>query len=41
MSSYSDPRWSIGDNKNFDLDMGLLTSKVSCLIDCLLEYRLL
>jgi endoribonuclease Dicer len=24
---------------NSDVEMGLLTSKVSCLIDCLLEYR--
>ncbi|XP_058762785.1 endoribonuclease Dicer homolog 2-like isoform X2 [Vicia villosa] len=34
-----DPPWTIGNNMNFDVDMGLLTSKVSCLIDCLLEYR--
>jgi endoribonuclease Dicer len=24
---------------NSDMEMGLLTSKVSCLIDCLLEYK--
>ncbi|KAL2341557.1 hypothetical protein Fmac_009497 [Flemingia macrophylla] len=33
------PRWSIGDNVNSDVEMGLLTSKVCCLIDSLLEYR--
>ncbi|CAJ2657950.1 unnamed protein product [Trifolium pratense] len=35
----SDPRWTIGDNMNSDMELGLLTSKVSCLIDCLLEYK--
>nr|XP_004486471.1 endoribonuclease Dicer homolog 2 isoform X1 [Cicer arietinum] len=34
----SDPQWTIGDNMNSDLDRGLLTSKVFCLIECLLEY---
>ncbi|GAU21811.1 hypothetical protein TSUD_176570 [Trifolium subterraneum] len=35
----SDPQWTIGENMNSDVEKGLLTSKVSCLIDCLLEYR--
>ncbi|PNY11877.1 endoribonuclease dicer 2-like protein, partial [Trifolium pratense] len=35
----SDPQWTIGENMNSDMEMGLMTSKVSCLIDCLLEYR--
>ncbi|XP_039686333.1 endoribonuclease Dicer homolog 2 isoform X2 [Medicago truncatula] len=35
----SDPRWTIADNMNSNLEMGLLTSKVCCLIECLLEYR--
>ncbi|KAJ1414388.1 Ribonuclease III domain [Sesbania bispinosa] len=35
----SGPQWSIGDNMTSDVDMGLLTSKVCCLIDSLLEYR--
>ncbi|KAL9315523.1 hypothetical protein ACSQ67_016524 [Phaseolus vulgaris] len=34
-----DAKWSIGDNTKLDLEMGLLTSKVCCLIDSLLEYR--
>jgi len=38
--SYSDAKWSIGDNIKFDLEMGLLTSKVCCLIDSILDYRL-
>ncbi|XP_061339730.1 endoribonuclease Dicer homolog 2-like isoform X2 [Gastrolobium bilobum] len=32
-------QWSIGDNIKSDVDMGLLTSKVCCLIDSLLQYR--
>ncbi|XP_029129825.1 endoribonuclease Dicer homolog 2 isoform X2 [Cajanus cajan] len=32
-------QWSIGDNIKSDVEMGLLTSKVCCLIDSLLEYR--
>ncbi|MCH92177.1 endoribonuclease dicer 2-like, partial [Trifolium medium] len=35
----SDPQWTIGDNMNSDMELRLLTSKVSCLIDCLLEYK--
>ncbi|KEH42074.1 endoribonuclease dicer-like protein [Medicago truncatula] len=35
----SDPQWIIGDNMNSDMERGLLTSKVCCLMDCLLEYR--
>ncbi|XP_045805840.1 endoribonuclease Dicer homolog 2-like [Trifolium pratense] len=35
----SDPQWTIGDDMNSDVEIGLLTSKVSCLIDCLLEYK--
>ncbi|XP_027927327.1 endoribonuclease Dicer homolog 2-like [Vigna unguiculata] len=34
-----DAKWSIGDNIKFDLEMGLLTSKVCCLIDSILDYR--
>ncbi|KAL2997158.1 hypothetical protein AAZX31_09G025000 [Glycine max] len=34
-----DPQWSIGDNIKSDVKMGLLTSKVCCLVDSLLEYR--
>ncbi|KAK7412825.1 hypothetical protein VNO78_04480 [Psophocarpus tetragonolobus] len=33
------PQWSIGENIKLDVEMGLLTSKVFCLIDSLLEYR--
>ncbi|KAG8641560.1 hypothetical protein MANES_12G002800v8, partial [Manihot esculenta] len=33
------PKWSIGDNAKIDADAGLLTSKIFCLIDSLLEYR--
>ncbi|WVY94127.1 hypothetical protein V8G54_033215 [Vigna mungo] len=36
-----DPQWPIGDNVDSDVEMGLLTSKVCCLIDSLLEYRAL
>ncbi|KAK7303573.1 hypothetical protein RJT34_14482 [Clitoria ternatea] len=32
-------QWSIGDNIKIDVETGLLTSKVYCLIDTLLEYR--
>ncbi|XP_045805970.1 endoribonuclease Dicer homolog 2-like isoform X2 [Trifolium pratense] len=35
----SDPQWTIGYNMDSDVKMGLLTSRVSCLIDCLLEYQ--
>ncbi|CAL0309193.1 unnamed protein product [Lupinus luteus] len=35
----SGPQWSIGDNIKSDEDMGLLTSKVCCLVDSLVEYR--
>ncbi|KAM3691337.1 hypothetical protein ACB098_08G007900 [Castanea mollissima] len=35
----SGPGWSIGDNFSASMDAGLLTSKVICLIDSLLEYR--
>ncbi|XP_019440116.1 PREDICTED: endoribonuclease Dicer homolog 2-like [Lupinus angustifolius] len=35
----SGPQWSIGDNIKSAVDMGLLTSKVFCLVDSLLEYR--
>ncbi|TKY72393.1 Endoribonuclease Dicer-like 2 [Spatholobus suberectus] len=40
LKSYSqcDPQWSIGDNIKSDVEMGLLTSKVCCLIESLLEY---
>ncbi|CAJ1794964.1 unnamed protein product [Sphenostylis stenocarpa] len=34
-----DAKWSVGDNIKFDCEMGLLTSKVCCLMDSLLEYR--
>jgi len=40
LSSCSGPQWSIGGNIKSDVEMGLLTSKVCCLIDSLLEYRL-
>nr|AUH15438.1 dicer-like 2 protein [Dimocarpus longan] len=33
--------WSIGHNVNSDVDAGLLTTKVRCLVDSLLEYRAL
>ncbi|CAM8924446.1 unnamed protein product [Rhodiola kirilowii] len=33
------PGWCIGDDLQGDIDDGLLTSKVSCLVNCLLEYR--
>ncbi|CAL0334495.1 unnamed protein product [Lupinus luteus] len=36
----SGSQWSIGDNIKSDVDMGLLTSKVFCLVESLLEYRL-
>ena len=36
----SGPGWSIGDNISASMDAGLLTSKVICLIESLLEYRL-
>jgi endoribonuclease Dicer len=39
MFSYSDPQWTIGYNMNSDVEKGLLTSRVSCLLDCLLEYQ--
>ncbi|KAF2286426.1 hypothetical protein GH714_016865 [Hevea brasiliensis] len=32
------PKWSIGDNAKYDVDAGLLTTKIFCLIDSLLEY---
>ncbi|XP_052735386.1 endoribonuclease Dicer homolog 2 isoform X4 [Vigna angularis] len=32
------PQWSIGNNIKSDVEMGLLTTKVCCLIDSLLEY---
>lgn len=35
----SDPNWSVGDNVQRDVDAGLITSKVVCLIESLLEYR--
>ncbi|KAI4302070.1 hypothetical protein L6164_035287 [Bauhinia variegata] len=35
----SSSQWSIGDNMKSDMDMGLLTTKVCCLIESLLEYR--
>ncbi|KAI6684308.1 hypothetical protein NL676_030221 [Syzygium grande] len=35
----SDPNWSVGDNVQGDADAGLITCKVVCLIDSLLEYR--
>ncbi|KAK7380380.1 hypothetical protein VNO78_32890 [Psophocarpus tetragonolobus] len=35
----SGPQWSIGDNIKSEVEMGLLTSKVCCLVDSLLEYR--
>ncbi|XP_028180116.1 endoribonuclease Dicer homolog 2-like isoform X1 [Glycine soja] len=33
------PQWSIGDNIKYDVEMELLSSKVCCLIDSILEYR--
>ncbi|CAL0301024.1 unnamed protein product [Lupinus luteus] len=33
------PEWSFGDNIKSDMDIGLLTSKVYCLVESLLEYR--
>ncbi|KAK7380383.1 hypothetical protein VNO78_32893 [Psophocarpus tetragonolobus] len=36
-----DPQWSIGVNIKSDVEKGLLTSKVCCLIDSLLEYRII
>ncbi|CAB4316121.1 unnamed protein product [Prunus armeniaca] len=36
----SDPKWTIADDVTYDLDKGFLTSKVVCLIQLLLEYRL-
>ncbi|XP_057430134.1 endoribonuclease Dicer homolog 2-like [Lotus japonicus] len=35
----SSSQWSIGDNMKYDVERELLTSKVCCLIDSLLEYR--
>ncbi|XP_048137165.1 endoribonuclease Dicer homolog 2 isoform X2 [Rhodamnia argentea] len=35
----SDPNWSAGDNVQADVDAGLITCKVVCLIESLLEYR--
>ncbi|GLT72572.1 hypothetical protein SLA2020_444960 [Shorea laevis] len=35
----SGPEWSIGSNVEANMDAGLLTSKVVCLIESLLEYR--
>ncbi|KAK7246158.1 hypothetical protein RIF29_41018 [Crotalaria pallida] len=35
----SGPQWSIGDNFQSDEKLGLLTSKVFRLVNCLLEYR--
>ncbi|XP_019419125.1 PREDICTED: endoribonuclease Dicer homolog 2-like isoform X2 [Lupinus angustifolius] len=41
LTSYlpSGPEWSFGDNVKSDMDIGLLTSKVYCLVESLLEYR--
>jgi hypothetical protein len=36
----SGPEWSIGDNVEANVDAGLVSSKVACLIESLLEYRL-
>ncbi|KAF2283119.1 hypothetical protein GH714_043443 [Hevea brasiliensis] len=33
------PKWSIGVNSKDDVDAGLLTTKIFCLVDSLLEYR--
>ncbi|XP_057984825.1 endoribonuclease Dicer homolog 2 isoform X10 [Hevea brasiliensis] len=33
------PKWSIGVNAKDDVDAGLLTTKIFCLVDSLLEYR--
>jgi len=38
-SPFKDPNWSVGDNVQRDVDAGLITSKVVCLIESLLEYR--
>ncbi|KAH9734167.1 Endoribonuclease Dicer [Citrus sinensis] len=35
----SGAEWSIGDDSKFNLDSGLLTEKIVCLIESLLEYR--
>ncbi|KAL5836669.1 hypothetical protein ACOSQ3_013838 [Xanthoceras sorbifolium] len=35
----SELKWSIGDNVKSNVDAGLLTAKVLCLIESLLEYR--
>ncbi|KAJ4721647.1 Endoribonuclease Dicer-like [Melia azedarach] len=35
----SGPEWSIGDNFKFNVNTGLLTEKIVCLIESLLEYR--
>ncbi|XP_031279444.1 endoribonuclease Dicer homolog 2-like, partial [Pistacia vera] len=35
----SGPEWSIGDNDRVNVDTGLLTGKVVCLIESLLGYR--
>ncbi|XP_044470277.1 endoribonuclease Dicer homolog 2-like [Mangifera indica] len=37
----SGPGWSIGNNVKVNVDAGLLTEKVACLFDSLLEYRAL
>ncbi|KAE9594842.1 putative ribonuclease III post-transcriptional gene silencing PAZ-Argonaute family [Lupinus albus] len=41
LTSYlpSGPEWSFGDNIKSDMEIGLLTSKVYCLVESLLEYR--
>ncbi|KAH9670562.1 Endoribonuclease Dicer [Citrus sinensis] len=31
--------WSIGDDSKFNMDSGLLTEKIVCLVESLLEYR--
>jgi endoribonuclease Dicer len=31
--------WYIGSDAKADMDAGYLTSKVTCLVDSLLEYR--
>eukprot|EP00257_Ricinus_communis_P014560 XP_015572262.1 endoribonuclease Dicer homolog 2 isoform X1 [Ricinus communis] len=33
------PKWSIGENAEADIEAGLLTTKIFCLIDSLLDYR--
>ncbi|MED6148852.1 hypothetical protein PIB30_056936 [Stylosanthes scabra] len=35
----SGTQWFVGDNTKSNVEMGLLTSKVCCLVDTLLEYR--